>query len=316
MKTAAVSATSASESVPTTAGRTSAPVVRELPPEPTRTVVGDFREIVSDMLGVGDLLRQLVRRDITVRYKQAAFGFAWALLVPVSIILAGLTLRLALAHAAGRSLNLDQVAGMTVKSVPWAFFSGCLTMGTPSLVANMSLVTKIYFPRETLPLAAVLAQSFDSSIGLVLVTLVLPFLGVHLSWALLWVPLLLGLLWVFALAMALILSCANLFFRDVKYIVQVFLTFGIFATPVLLDAPQFGRLGCRLLMLNPVAPILEGLRLSIVNGHNLLTPLAAPQGFAFWTPWLLAYSAAASFGFLAISALIFHRAEQRFAEFG
>jgi len=125
---------------------------------------------------------------------------------------------------------------------------------------------------------------------------------------------LLALLWCLSLAAALLLSCANLFFRDVKYLVQVFLTFGIFVTPVILDAPMFGATGARIMMLNPVAPILEGLRLSVVSHHNLLEPLAAPAGFLFWRPWYLAYAAAWAIGGLLVSAIVFHRAERRFAE--
>jgi homopolymeric O-antigen transport system permease protein len=284
-----------------------APVVR-------RTVLGDYREIIAGLRQCRDLITQLALRDVRIRYKQAVFGFAWALLIPMSVVLAGMLIRGAVAYASGRHVDGTQMASMAVKSVPWAFFVGCLSMGTASLIANMSLLTKIYFPREVLPLASVLAQSFDSLIGGVLLTLVLPFLGVTPSLQLLWVPVLLALLWTLGLAAAFILSCANLFFRDVKYLVQVFLTFGIFITPVVLDAPMFGPVGARIIMLNPVAPLLEGLRLSIVEHHNLLQPLNAPAGFLFWRPWYLAYGASWAIGGLLIGAIIFHRAERRFAE--
>jgi len=201
-----------------------------------------------------------------------------------------------------------------VKAVPWAFFVGCVSTGTSSLVSNTSLVTKIYFPREVLPLSTVLAQTFDSFIGGTLIACVLPFFGVRPSVEMLWVPLLLALLWMFALAAALFLSRANLFFRDVKYMVQVFLTFGIFVTPVILDAPMFGERGAHYMMLNPIAPILEGLRLAIVNHHDLLHPRNAPAGWLFWKPWYLAYSATWAIGGLALSTLLFHRSERRFAE--
>jgi ABC-type polysaccharide/polyol phosphate export permease len=82
---------------------------------------------------------------------------------------------------------------------------------------------------------------------------------------------------------------------------------------------MFGQLGGRLLLLNPLAPLLEGLRLSIVHGHDLLVPLAttAANGSSFpvWSPWYLAYSAAWAVVGLVASALIFHRAEAVFAEY-
>jgi ABC-type polysaccharide/polyol phosphate export permease len=130
---------------------------------------------------------------------------------------------------------------------------------------------------------------------------------------------LLALLILFTAAACLALSCANLFFRDVKYIVQVLLTFGIFFTPVFFEPRMFGQLGGRLMLLNPLAPLLEGLRLSIVHGHNLATPLVttAANGASFpaWSPWYLVYSAAWAVLGLVASALMFHRAEAVFAEY-
>ena len=286
----------------------------DVPPEVRHTILGDAREIIEELSHSGDLIKQLTLRDIRVRYKQAVFGFAWAILIPAAVVLAGMAVRVAVAYAAGRHIEMTQLGGMAVKAVPWAFFVGCLSTGTASLVSNTSLVTKIYFPREVLPLATVLAQTFDSLIGGTLIACVLPFFGVRLSVQLLWVPVLLALLWMFALAAVLFLSRANLFFRDVKYMVQVFLTFGIFITPVILDAPMFGERGSHYMMLNPIAPILEGLRLAVVNHQDLLHHRRAPAGWMFWEPWYLAYSTAWALGGLALSTLLFHRSERRFAE--
>ena len=281
-----------------------------------RTIAGDLREIISELRQSRDIIHQLTLRDIRIRYKQAAFGFAWALLIPCAVVLAGIAVRYAMAYVSGRHLSSDQIAGMAVKAVPWGFFVGCINTATPSLLSNMSLVTKIYFPREVLPLSAVLAQTFDSTIGAAIIVVALALLHVVPSLTIIWVPLLIALLWVMSLAAGMFLSCANVFFRDVKYLVQVFLTFGIFITPVIIEAPQFGPKGCPIIMLNPVAPILEGLRLSVVEHHNLLQTLVAPQGFVFWHPWYLLYSAAWAFGGLLFAAIMFHRSERRFAELG
>jgi lipopolysaccharide transport system permease protein len=280
----------------------------DTPLEVRRTILGDLREVVAEMRQSRDLVQQLALRDIRIRYKQAALGFVWALVIPAAVVLAGMAVRVAFAYVSGRRLDTTQLGAMAIKAVPWAFFVGCLSSGTASLVSNMSLVTKVYFPREVLPLSSVLAQSFDSLIGGVFVALLLPFLGVTASLQLVWLPILLVLLWCFSLASALFLSRANLFFLDVKYLVQVFLTFGI------LDAPMFGPVGSRIMMLNPVAPILEGLRLSVVFHHNLLEPRMSQSGFLFWRPWYLAYVAAWAIGGLLVSIILFHRAERRFAE--
>jgi ABC-type polysaccharide/polyol phosphate export permease len=120
-------------------------------------------------------------------------------------------------------------------------------------------------------------------------------------------------------AAALFLSCANVFFRDVKYIVQVILTFGIFFTPIFYEPQFFGPNGCKLMMLNPLSPLLEGLRLSITAHHNLLVPLVVtmPSGAEIlaWTPWYLAYAALwAVLGFLG-SWWMFHKLEFVYAEY-
>ena len=151
--------------------------------------------------------------------------------------------------------------GIAMKAVPWSFFVGALGFATNSLTGNSNLVTKIYFPREVLPLAATLAQVADSAIGLSALLVAGLFLGVHFGAAALWAPVLV-LLIAFTAGSALVVSCANLFFRDVKYIVQVLLSFGIFFTPVFFEPEMLGPTGARLMMLNPLAPILEGLRLA------------------------------------------------------
>ncbi|HET9982347.1 MAG TPA: ABC transporter permease [Longimicrobiales bacterium] len=279
-----------------------------------RGAVADLRQIVRELVQSRDLLVQLTLRDIRIRYKQAVLGFAWALVLPVVVVLAGFAVRLAIAYTAGRPIDNLQFAGMAIKAVPWAFFVGCIGSATPTLTANTALVTKVYFPREVLPLATMLAQSFDSAIGLAVVTLVMAVIGVGVSAQLLWAPVVLALLWIFTAAAALFLSCANLFFRDVKYMVQVGLSFGIFFTPVLVDVAMFGPKWGPRVMLNPIAPLLEGLRLSVVEHHNLLQPLRAPAGYMVWHPWQLGYSAAWALGGLVLAALVFHRAERRFAE--
>ena len=116
-----------------------------------------------------------------------------------------------------------------------------------------------------------------------------------------------------------ILSCANLFFRDVKYIVQVILMFGIFFTPVFFEPAMFGPRGSEMLMLNPLSPFLEGLRLSVVEGHNLVAPLlttdAAGMQVVAWSPWYLVYGLTLSVGVLLMGTMVFHRFEHLFAQY-
>jgi ABC-type polysaccharide/polyol phosphate export permease len=280
----------------------------------------DLREIVTDFWVYRDLLVQLTLRDVKIRYKQSVMGFAWAVLMPLLIVLAGIVVRVAMSYLSGSELETDALTGIAVKSLPWAFFVGAVGFANSSLVSNTNMVTKVYFPREVLPLSATLAQAFDTLVAAAALLVVLPFLGVGPSPALLWVAPIAVMLFAQTVAAALVLSCANLFFRDVKYLVQVLITFGIFLTPVFFEPTMFPPEGALALMLNPLSPLLEGLRLAVVEGHHLTQPLlvdapGAGEAVLAWAPWYLAYAAVWAVGGLIVAALAFHRLEHLFAEY-
>lgn len=279
-----------------------------------------FRGMVWELVEYRELLWQVTLRDIRIRYKQAVMGFGWAIFMPTVIVGAGFLVKYAMAQMAGTHFKMDDFASMAVKAIPWAFFVGAIGFATGSLTGNVSLITKIYFPREIFPLSAVLTQTFDSAIGAIALAVILfPFLGIGLSVQVLWVVPLAILLFLFTSGLALFLSCANLFFRDVKYIVQILLTFGIFFTPVFYEPANLGPSGSRLMMLNPLAPILEGFRLAIVGDHNLFYGLvsstAAGSQVLGWHPGYLLYSAA--WGLLGSLAawFLFHKLELIYAEY-
>ncbi|MFL5540199.1 MAG: ABC transporter permease [Longimicrobiaceae bacterium] len=275
---------------------------------------GELAEVARDLARYRYLLYQLALRDVRIRYKQAVLGVAWAVFMPALVVLAGLAVRVAMARLTGEPVAGREVSALAVKAVPWAFFVGTLQFATASLTGNSNLVTKVFFPREVLPLAAVAAQAWDAAIACAVLAVALLLLGVVPTAALLWLPVLALLFLLVTCAAALLASCANLFFRDVKYIVQVLLTFGIFFTPVFMEPAMFGPTGARLVMLNPVAPLLQALRVTVVEGRGLLHPLALAGGVA-WEPWWLAYSAAWGVLGCAGAALLFRRSQALFAEY-
>jgi lipopolysaccharide transport system permease protein len=166
-----------------------------------------------------------------------------------------------------------------------------------------------------LPLSAIAAQMFDSMIAPVTLAIVLPFFGAIGSVQLLWVPLLVVLTVTWTTGLVMLLSCANLFFRDVKYLVQVILMFGVFFTPVFFEPTMLGRVGANLLMLNPLAGPMEGLRLVIMEGHNLAIPLQGSDGSTTgWNPLWLVWSAAVSAITLILSLKVFRHFGYLFAE--
>jgi ABC-type polysaccharide/polyol phosphate export permease len=247
-----------------------------------------------------DLLFMLTWRDIKIRYKQSIMGFAWAILMPVLIVGSGLIVMVAFSTLSGKPVNKLDVLSVAIKAVPWAFFVGGIRFATNSLVMNKELVTKIYFPREILPLASVLANLFDFAIAGSVLILILMGVRVGASVHLLWVPVYLLLLLLLTAGFGMLLACANLFFRDVKYLVEVILTYGIFFTPVFYSASTLGKWG-PILLLNPVGPILEGLRDTVIlhKSPNL--------------HWLV-YSTVWAIAGVLISWRIFQRAESSFAE--
>lgn len=247
-----------------------------------------------------ELLMMISWREVSIKYKQSVMGLLWAVLMPMLIVGAGMMVKFAFSMISGVPVSPAELARVTVKALPWAFFVSSIRFATNSLTSNSSLVTKIYFPREIFPISAVLSQLVDFAVALVLLAVVLVYSQVGVSMHLLWAPLLLTMLFVTTLGLALFLSAANLFFRDVKYLVEVFVTFAIFVTPVFFETSMFGSWG-RLMLLNPVAPILEGLDAAII-GHR------APDA-----GWIL-YSAAASLVFLIGSYAFFKKVEPRFAE--
>jgi ABC-type polysaccharide/polyol phosphate export permease len=103
----------------------------------------------------------------------------------------------------------------------------------------------------------------------------------------------------------------------VKYIVQVVLNFGIFATPVFFEPQMLGRKGAAIMMALPLSPLVQAMDLAMVRGHNLLTPLTVTTvkgPITIWSPWMLGYATASAVLLLAVGMKVFRRASSRFAE--
>lgn len=259
-----------------------------------------MKESLLEIFRARDLLYMIAWREIKIRYKQSVMGALWALLMPIAIISAGSLVRVAFSTISNTPVDKTDVMELAVRSIPYAFMVASIRFGTNSLVQNSNLLTKIYMPRMIFPIAAVATQLFDLLIAAAILAVFLPIMGVGVSFQLLWVPVLaLGSL-LLALGSAILLSAASLFFRDVKYLVEVLLTFAVFFTPVFYDSSMLGKWQSAIL-LNPIAPILEGFSATIVR-HE-------PPNL----PWI-AYSLAMSSLLGLFSISLFNRLEPYFAE--
>lgn len=255
-----------------------------------------FKEIVK----YRDLLWMLTLRDIRIRYKQAAMGFIWAIFMPIIAVLAGMLIKQAMAVVSGTPVNIQDVVTISVKVLPWTFFVTALKFAVQALVGNSNLVTKIYFPRAVLPLSSILACLFDFMIAMGVFLLISGFFKIGVSVHLLWLPLIIFFLILFTSGLGVLLSAANLFFRDVKYIVEIILMFGIFFTPVFYEADSFGKWK-NFLLLNPLGSLLESINRVVVL-HQM------PD--LFW----LAYAGAVSIVMFVGGLALFQKNELLFAE--
>jgi lipopolysaccharide transport system permease protein len=216
---------------------------------------------------IADLLFMITWRDIKIKYKQSVMGLLWAVLMPGIIVAAGMLVQLGMSQLSGRPFTMDKLAAICVKSLPWAFIVSGIRFATNSLTSNANLLTKINCPRIVFPISAVLSALFDMLVAALPLIVLLVFLGVRPAPSQLWVIPLLLLMVLFVAGLGIAFSAANLYFRDVKYIVEVVLTFAIFFTPVFYSSDLLGPWR-EWLLLNPVAPLLEGLEQSVVQGRT------------------------------------------------
>lgn len=245
------------------------------------------------------LLWSFMLREVQVRYRQAALGFLWALLQPAALALV-------------TTLVFHEALHVDVGTVPygifvytgllaWTYFHTAVTGAVPSLVNNAGLVRKIWFPREALPLATVLAVGLDLACGLGLWLVLLVLYGFPLQLTLLWVLPLLGILLAFTAACALAGAAINVRFRDVKHALPLLLQVLFFATPIVYPASALPDGWRRLFDLNPLSSVVTGLRDIALHGH-------APD------PARTLLGALGAGVFLALAWLLFLRSERRFAD--
>lgn len=258
----------------------------------------DVTEMLHEQLEYRELLYQLTLRDIRVRYKQAVMGFGWAIFMPlVNTVLFSVIFTRAAPIDVGTNYPIWAYTGLLF----WNYFASSLRFSVTSLSGNALLVTKIYFPREIFPFSSILVCLVDLAVGTIVLVGMLIYYQVAVGPAILFLPVVLLIQTLFTAGIALIVSMANLFLRDVKYIFEMVLSLWMFATSVVFPISAIGGKLGQVLLLNPMTPIIEAYRDVIL--FNRLPPLGP-----------LAVAAALAVVTVAIGWLIFHRAEYRFAE--
>jgi homopolymeric O-antigen transport system permease protein len=258
----------------------------------------DLREMLHEQYDFRELLYQMTARDLLLRYKQTAMGFAWALLMPLlnTAIFSFVFMRVAPIHTPV-PYPLFAYCGVVV----WNFTASALRFSVTSLTSNTNLVTKVYFPREIFPFSAVAVSFVDYAVAATVLVAMMVYYGVAASGAILLLPIVLAVHVMFTAALALLLAMANLFYRDVKYLFDVFLTIWMFASAVVYPVDAVGGWVGTLIRANPMTGIVEAYRSVLLVG-------AVPDPASFgWT-------AALTLIVFPSAWLLFHRCEFQFAE--
>ena len=261
------------------------------------SLASDLREMLVEQFDYRELLYQMTLRDLLLRYKQSVMGFGWAVFMP-------------LVNTAVFSAIFTRVSPLPTP-VPypvfafcglwaWNFFASTLRFSVVSLTSNTNLVSKVYFPREIFPFSTVFVGLVDFIVSAVVLVALMAWYRIAPGSSLLWLPVIILVHLAFTAGVALIVSMANLFYRDVKYLFEVAITVWMFATSVVYPLSAVGgRLGA-LLALNPMTPIIDAYR------NVILLDTPPPAGFAV--------AAVLSVVVLVGGWLSFHRAEFAFAE--
>ncbi len=263
---------------------------------PKKTLsLNDFRELWR----YRELLYFFTWRDLKVRYKQTAIGVLWAIFQPfmTMVVFSVFFGSLLKTPSDGVPYPIFVYTGLLF----WQFFSGALSETSNTLIANQSIITKVYFPRLILPLASVMTKAVDFAIaGVILLGMMAYFQYVPRLVGVLIIPLLLVITFMAAVGGGLFLAGINVKYRDVRFILPFFIQILLFLTPVIYPASIAGKYSW-ILAINPMMGVIQNARAALL-GTAVIN----------WTLLLISFVACA--GMLAIGVVYFKKVERYFAD--
>jgi ABC-2 type transport system permease protein/lipopolysaccharide transport system permease protein len=225
-----------------------------------------MRESIRELWRTRELVRTLAERDLRARYKQAVLGFAWALIPAVGMLVVFDVLfnHVSKVSTEGAPYQLYAYLGL----LPWTFFSSAVGNGGTTLLSNMSLLNKMYCPREVFPLAAMSVCAVDATVSTLVLVVLFPLNGFVPKITSFWVLPLLCVQVAFTAGVTFTISASVVYLRDLRHALAVMLQLGLFITPV---AYSFKAIPAHLRpfysALNPLGPVIGGYRRAVLLGH-------------------------------------------------
>ncbi len=209
-----------------------------------------------------ELLGALVERNLKVRYRQTVVGAVWAVAQPLAamVVFSFFFGNLARVASDGVPYPIFSYSGLIL----WLYFASAITSASNSLVAEANMISKVYFPRIIVPIAAATTSLVDYVISLGVLVVLMVVFGVEFSAKLLLLPAIVGLCYLLVVGIGLWLSSVNVKFRDVRFVVPFLIQMGLFVTPVIYPVSMAGRFRAWLLV-NPMTGIIEAHRAVVLN---------------------------------------------------
>lgn len=241
----------------------SVPRVKRQPTVRIRPSRGMFHLELHALWQYRELLVFLVWRDVKVRYKQAVIGAGWAVFQPLisMLLFTAIFSYLAKLPSDGIPYPLFAYAGL----LPWNFVAQATSRSGTSLVGESHLISKVYFPRLIIPLAAAGTPAVDFLFALVMMIPLMLWFGVVPGWQVIFFPVFILIALLAALAVSLWFSALHVKFRDVGHIIPFFVQFWMFASPVVYPVSLIPEKWRGLYSLNPVVGVVEGFRWTLLG---------------------------------------------------
>jgi lipopolysaccharide transport system permease protein len=228
----------------------------------------DDRKLMEEL---GDLWRgrgvlaALVMRDIAVRYRQAVIGILWALLQPIitSVIFTVVFVVFIKLPSQGMPYPVFAFAGLVI----WQYFNRAVSEGAQSLVANSSLITKVYFPRIVVPLVAPVSAALDCLLGVAALVIIALLFRVDLRWSAVLIPLVVIFVGLFGYAVSLCLAPLQAIYRDIGVALPFVLQIAMYLSPIVYPANVVPESVRWLYQLSPVAVMVDAMRWALVGSE-------------------------------------------------